>query len=223
MGQKVNPIGLRVAVDKNWRSRWFSPKREFGTLLVEDLKIRALVKKRLENAAVPEVLIERYANRVRINVYTARPGIVIGRKGQDIETMRARIAEMTGKEVYVEIHEVRNPDTNAQLVAENIAVQMTRRVAFRRAMKRAIKTAMDMGVEGVKVRCAGRLGGAELSRAEWSKEGKTPLHTLRANVEYGFAEAATTAGRIGVKVWICKKDEDESKARKGKKRYAANA
>lgn len=223
MGQKVNPIGLRVAVDKNWRSRWFSPKREFGTLLVEDLKIRALVKKRLENAAVPEVLIERYANRVRINVYTARPGIVIGRKGQDIETMRARIAEMTGKEVYVEIHEVRNPDTNAQLVAENIAVQMTRRVAFRRAMKRAIKTAMDMGVEGVKVRCAGRLGGAELSRAEWYKEGKTPLHTLRANVEYGFAEAATTAGRIGVKVWICKKDEDENQARKGKKRYAANA
>ena len=223
MGQKVNPIGLRISVDKNWRSRWFSPKREFGTLLVEDLKIRALVKKRLENAAVPEVLIERYANRVRINIYTARPGIVIGRKGQDIETMRARIAEMTGKEVYVEIHEVRNPDTNAQLVAENIAVQMTRRVAFRRAMKRAIKTAMDMGVEGVKVRCAGRLGGAELSRAEWYKEGKTPLHTLRAKVEYGFAEAATSAGRIGVKVWICKKDEDESQARKGKKRYAANA
>jgi len=223
LGQKVNPIGLRISVDKNWRSRWFSPKREFGTLLVEDLKIRALVKKRLENAAVPEVLIERYANRVRINIYTARPGIVIGRKGQDIETMRARIAEMTGKEVYVEIHEVRNPDTNAQLVAENIAVQMTRRVAFRRAMKRAIKTAMDMGVEGVKVRCAGRLGGAELSRAEWYKEGKTPLHTLRAKVEYGFAEAATSAGRIGVKVWICKKDEDESQARKGKKRYAANA
>lgn len=223
MGQKVNPIGMRISLDKNWRSRWFSPKREFGTLLVEDLKIRALVKKRLENAAVPEVLIERYANRVRINIYTARPGIVIGRKGQDIETMRASIAEMTGKEVYVEIHEVRNPDTNAQLVAENIAVQMTRRVAFRRAMKRAIKTAMDMGAEGVKVRCAGRLGGAELSRAEWYKEGKTPLHTLRAKVEYGFAEAATSAGRIGVKVWICKKDEDESQARKGKKRYAANA
>jgi small subunit ribosomal protein S3 len=223
LGQKVNPIGMRISLDKNWRSRWFSPKREFGTLLVEDLKIRALVKKRLENAAVPEVLIERYANRVRINIYTARPGIVIGRKGQDIETMRASIAEMTGKEVYVEIHEVRNPDTNAQLVAENIAVQMTRRVAFRRAMKRAIKTAMDMGVEGVKVRCAGRLGGAELSRAEWYKEGKTPLHTLRAKVEYGFAEAATSAGRIGVKVWICKKDEDESQARKGKKRYAANA
>jgi small subunit ribosomal protein S3 len=223
LGQKVNPIGMRIAVDKNWRSRWFSSKREFGTLLVEDLKIRALVKKRLENAAVPEVLIERYANRVRINIYTARPGIVIGRKGQDIETMRASIAEMTGKEVYVEIHEVRNPDTNAQLVAENIAVQMTRRVAFRRAMKRAIKTAMDMGAEGVKVRCAGRLGGAELSRAEWYKEGKTPLHTLRAKVEYGFAEAATSAGRIGVKVWICKKDEDESQARKGKKRYAANA
>ena len=223
MGQKVNPIGMRIAVDKNWRSRWFSSKREFGTLLVEDLKIRALVKKRLENAAVPEVLIERYANRVRVNIYTARPGIVIGRKGQDIETMRARIADMTGKEVYVEIHEVRNPDTNAQLVAESIAVQMTRRVAFRRAMKRAIKTAMDMGAEGVKVRCAGRLGGAELSRAEWYKEGKTPLHTLRAKVEYGFAEAATSAGRIGVKVWICKKDEDESQARKGKKRYASNA
>lgn len=204
MGQKTNPIGLRVAVDKDWRSRWFSPKKEFGNLLIEDVRIRELVYKRLENAAVSDVRIERYANRVRINIYTARPGIVIGRKGQDIERIRTELARMTGKEIYVEIREVRDADTNAQLVAENIAMQMARRVSFRRAMKRAIKLAMDMGVDGIKIRVSGRLGGAELSRNEWYKEGKIPLHTLRANIDYGFAESPTTAGRIGVKVWICK-------------------
>ncbi len=210
MGQKTNPIGLRVAVNKDWRSRWFSPKKEFGNLLNEDLRIRELVKKRLENAAVAQVHIERYANRVRINIFTARPGIVIGRKGQDIERIRAELSRMTGKEVYIEIQEIRDADTNAQLVAENIAMQMARRVSFRRAMKRAIKLAMDMGVEGIKIRVSGRLGGAELSRVEWYKEGKIPLHTLRANIDYGFAESPTTAGRIGVKVWICKKDEQEA-------------
>ena len=204
MGQKTNPIGLRVAVDKDWRSRWFSPKKEFGNLLIEDVRIRELVYKRLENAAVSDVRIERYANRVRINIYTARPGIVIGRKGQDIERIRTELARMMGKEIYVEIREVRDADTNAQLVAENIAMQMARRVSFRRAMKRAIKLAMDMGVDGIKIRVSGRLGGAELSRNEWYKEGKIPLHTLRANIDYGFAESPTTAGRIGVKVWICK-------------------
>ncbi len=207
MGQKTNPIGLRIAVDKDWRSRWFSPKKEFGNLLNEDLKIRELVKKRLESAAVSQVRIERYANRVRINIFTARPGIVIGRKGQDIERIRTELARITGKEIYIEIQEIRDADTNAQLVAENIAMQMARRVSFRRAMKRAIKLAMDMGVEGIKIRVSGRLGGAELSRVEWYKEGKIPLHTLRANIDYGFAESPTTAGRIGVKVWICKKDE----------------
>jgi small subunit ribosomal protein S3 len=207
LGQKTNPIGLRIAVDKDWRSRWFSPKKEFGNLLIEDLKIRELVKKRLENAAVAEVRIERYANRVRINIFTARPGIVIGRKGQDIERIRTELATMSGKEIYIEIQEIRDADTNAQLVAENIAMQMARRVSFRRAMKRSIKLAMDMGVEGIKIRVSGRLGGAELSRVEWYKEGRIPLHTLRANIDYGFAESPTTAGLVGVKVWICKKNE----------------
>jgi small subunit ribosomal protein S3 len=210
LGQKTNPIGLRIAVDKDWRSRWFSPKKEFGNLLNEDLKIREMVRKRLENAAVAQVRIERYANRVRVNIFTARPGIVIGRKGQDIERIRAELSRMTGKEVYIEIQEIRDADTNAQLVAENIAMQMARRVSFRRAMKRAIKLAMDLGVEGIKIRVSGRLGGSELSRVEWYKEGKIPLHTLRANIDYGFAESPTTAGRIGVKVWICKKDEQQA-------------
>jgi small subunit ribosomal protein S3 len=205
LGQKTNPIGLRVAVDKDWRSRWFSDKRGFGTLLNEDIAIRELIAKRLENAAVSDVRIERYANRVRVNIFTARPGIVIGRKGQDIERIRADLTKRTGKEIYVEIHEVRDADTNAQLVAENIALQMARRVSFRRAMKRAIKLAMDLGVDGIKIRVSGRLGGAELSRVEWYKEGRIPLHTLRANIEYGFAESPTTAGRIGVKVWICRR------------------
>jgi small subunit ribosomal protein S3 len=207
LGQKANPIGLRVAVHKDWRSRWFADKKSFGDILIEDLKIRELVRKRLENAAVSDIIIERYANRVRVNIHTARPGIVIGRKGQDIERVRTDIAKMTGKEVYVEIREVKDPDTNAQLVAENVALQVARRVSCRRAIKRAIKIAMDQGVDGIKIRACGRIGGAELSRVEWYKEGKIPLHTLRANIEYGFAEAATTAGRIGIKCWVCRKKE----------------
>lgn len=216
MGQKINPIGLRVAVDKDWRSRWFATKRTYGALLSEDLAIRDIVKTRLESASLSRVDIERYANRVRVSLHTARPGAVIGRKGQELEKMRQQIAKMTGKEIYIEIQEIRDPDCNAQLVAENIAMQMERRVSFRRAMKRAIKMAMDLGAEGVKIRCAGRLGGSELARVTWDKEGKIPLHTLRANIEYGFAEAATTAGRIGVKVWICKKPEET--VAKGKRR-----
>lgn len=223
MGQKVNPISLRLAVDKDWRSRWFSGKKEFGGLLAEDEKIRNLIKKRLENAAVSRIMIERYANRVRASIYTARPGIVIGRKGQDIDRMRSELTSLIGKEVYIEIREVRNADTNAQLVAEGIAVQINRRVSFRRAMKRAIKLAMDMGVDGIKIRASGRLGGAELSRVEWYKEGKIPLHTLRANIEYGFAEAATTAGRIGIKVWICKDKQEAEKPQKGGKPNASYA
>jgi small subunit ribosomal protein S3 len=216
LGQKVNPIGFRLAVRKDWRSRWFAGKKTFGTLLVEDAAIRDLVKKRLENAGVAEIIIERYANRVRVNIYSARPGIVIGRKGQDIERIRGEIAKTTGKEIYIEIHEVKNPDANAQLVAENIAVQMSRRVSFRRAMKRAMKIAMDMGVEGIKIKAAGRLGNSELARVEWYKEGKIPLHTLKANIDYGFAEAATTAGKIGIKVWVCRKAEPAD-AGKGKR------
>jgi len=208
LGQKINPIALRVAVTKDWRSRWFSRKKEFGANVIEDLKIREHVKKRLENAAIADVRIERYANRVRVNVFTARPGIVIGRKGQDIEKIRAELAKLTGKEVYVEIHEVKDPDANAQLVAESVALQLERRVSLRRALKRAMKIAMDMGVQGVKIRACGRLGGSELARTEWHREGKVPLHTLRANIDYGFAEAATMAGRIGVKVWMCRKAEE---------------
>jgi small subunit ribosomal protein S3 len=207
LGQKVNPIGIRVALNRNWRSRWFAPKKAFGGLVIEDQKIRALVKKRLENAAVADIVIERYANRVRVSIYTARPGIVIGRKGQDLEKVRAELASATGKEVYIEIREVKQPDTNAQLVAENVALQIERRVSFRRAMKRAIKMAMDLGVEGIKIRASGRLGGGELARYEWYKEGRIPLHTLRANIEYGFAEAATQTGRVGIKVWICRPPE----------------
>jgi small subunit ribosomal protein S3 len=211
LGQKVNPIGFRLALKKNWRSRWFANKRTFGLLLVEDARIRDLVKKRLENAGVADIIIERYANRVRVNIYSARPGIVIGRKGQDIDRIRAELAAATGKEIYIEIHEVKDPDANAQLVAENIALQMERRVSFRRAMKRAMKIAMDLGVQGIKVRAAGRLGGSELARVEWYKEGRIPLQTLRENIEYGFAEAATTAGRVGIKVWVCKKEEPAAK------------
>lgn len=208
MGQKVNPNGLRVAVNKDWRSRWFAGKKEFGDLLHEDIEIRKMVKTRLKDAAVPEVIIERYANRARVTVFTARPGIVIGRKGADIEKLKEEIAKKTGKEVYVEIREVKDPDTTAQLVAENIAVQLERRVSFRRALKRAVQLAMDLGALGIKVRVSGRLGGAELARTEGYKEGKVPLHTLRANIQYGFTEAHTVAGKIGVKVWICRKQEE---------------
>jgi small subunit ribosomal protein S3 len=216
LGQKVNPIGFRVAVNKDWRSRWFANKQVFGGLLNEDLRIRELVKKRLEAAAVAEILIERYANRVRVTICTARPGIVIGRKGQDLERIREEIAKMTGKDIYLEIREIRNPDTNAQLVAEGVALQLERRVSFRRAMKRAIKMAMDLGVEGIRIKVAGRLGGAELARTEWYKEGTIPLHTLRVNVDYGFAEAHTTAGKIGVKVWICKAKEEPERNVRGR-------
>jgi small subunit ribosomal protein S3 len=211
VGQKVNPIGIRVAVRKDWRSRWFARKKEFGTILHEDMQIRELVIERLQNASIAKILIERYANRVRVTICTARPGIVIGRKGQDIDRIREEISRKTKKEVYIDISEIRNADTCAQIVAENIALQLVRRVSFRRAMKRAVKTAMDMGVDGIKVHASGRLGGAELARREWYKEGKVPLHTFRANIDYGFAEAHTTAGLVGIKVWICHKPEQTDK------------
>jgi small subunit ribosomal protein S3 len=216
LGQKINPIGLRIAVTKAWKSRWFADKRNCGLLLMEDLKIRDLIKKRLDAAGVAEVIIERYANRVRVTLCTARPGLVIGRKGQDLDRIREEIAKMTGKEIYLEIREIRSPDTNAQLVAESVALQMERRVSFRRAMKRAIKMAMELGVKGIRIKVAGRLGGSELARVEWYKEGTIPLHTLRANIDYGFAEAHTTAGKIGVKVWICKEKDEPEKAVRGR-------
>ena len=221
MGQKVNPIGLRVTVTKQWKSRWFAEKkREIGELLHEDLKIRELVKSRLREAAVPEIRIERYANRARVTIATARPGIVIGRKGQDIDKLREDLSKLTGKEIYIEIQEIKDPDINAQLVAEGIAVQLTRRVSFRRALKRAVQVAMDMGADGIKVQASGRLGGSELSRREQYKDGRVPLHTLSANVEYGFAEARTPAGIIGVKAWVCKPGEDEAAKEKSHAAYA---
>lgn len=213
-----------MGVRKNWKSRWFSGSKDFGKLVIEDTKVRELVKKRLENAAVADVIIERYANRIRVSIYTARPGIVIGRKGQDIDRIKSELTTLTGgKEVYVEIHEIKDADTNAQLVAENVALQIERRVSIKRAIKRAIKLAMDLGVEGVKIRTGGRLGGAELARIEWYKEGKIPLHTLRANIDYGFAEASTAAGRIGVKVWICTKEEPKQNKGRGSRSNAADA
>lgn len=222
MGQKVNPIGFRIAVDKAWRSRWFANKKQFGELLSEDMMIREEVMKRLKDAAITKLLIERYANRVRINLFTARPGIVVGRKGQDIDKIRQDLSKKSGKDIYIELHEVRDPDANAQLVAESIAQQLERRVALKRAMKRAEKVAMDMGVDGIKIRACGRINGAEIARVEWSKQGKVPLHTLRANIDYGFAEAMTTAGLIGIKVWICKK-EDFVPARTGGQRRRKDA
>lgn len=204
MGQKVNPIIARVTLTKDWRSKWFADKRFYGEWVVEDDKIRKKVCKALEIAGVSKVLIERYANRVRVVVYTARPGIAIGRRGQEIEKLRSELAELTNKEVFLEIHEVKNPDTDASLVAQSIALQLVRRVSHRRAMKRAIKLAMDQGAIGIKIRVSGRLGGAELSRSEWYKEGKIPLQTFSSNIDYGFAEAMTTHGKIGIKVWICK-------------------
>lgn len=214
MGQKSNPVGLRVAVNKDWRSKWYSDKKGFGPLLVEDYKIRSILKKKLESASVPRIGIERAANRCRITIHTARPGVVIGRKGAEIDKLKEDLSKLTGKEVYVDIIEVKSPEADAQLVAENIALQLERRVSFRRAMKKAVQTAMQMsGVQGIRVRCAGRLGGAEIARVEKYLEGSVPLHTLRANIEYGFAEANTVYGKLGVKCWICK---DEVKERDAK-------
>src|SRR5436309_11331669 len=220
MGQKTNPIGLRVAVNKDWRSKWYADKKEFGTLLSEDRKIRDLLKKRLESASVPKILIERAANRCRITILTARPGVVIGRKGAEIDKLKEELSRMTGKEIYVDIQEIKTPETDAQLVAENIALQLERRVSFRRAMKKSVQTAMDFGALGIKVLCGGRLGGAELARREKYRTGKIPLHTLRADIDYGFAEANTVYGKLGVKCWICK---GETKIERGSRTGGASA
>lgn len=210
MGQKVNPIGFRLALNKDWRSRWFADKRDFGKLLKEDIEIRTLVADRLKDAGVSDIYIERYANRIRITIKTARPGLVIGRKGEDIDKLREILSKKTGKEIYIEIAEIKKPDIDAQLVAENVAMQLERRVSHRRAMKRALQMAMENGALGIKVLISGRLNGAEIARSENYKEGKIPLHTLRANIDYGTTEANTIAGIIGIKVWICK--EAETKA-----------
>jgi small subunit ribosomal protein S3 len=212
MGQKTNPIGFRIPVNRDWRSKWFSPNKDFGTLLQEDRLIRETLKKKLESASVPRINIERAASRCRVTIFTARPGVVIGRKGSEIDKLKEELSKLTGKEVYVDIQEIKQPETDAQLVAENVAVQLERRISFRRAMKKAIQTAKDFGAEGIKIRCSGRLGGAELSRVETYHDGSVPLHTLRANIDYGFAEAKTMYGKLGIKCWICKGEIKKSSA-----------
>ena len=204
MGQKVNPHGLRVGVIKDWDSRWYARNDKVGDLIVEDYKVRRFLKNTLKDAGVPKIEIERDSNKVRIYIHCSRPGVVIGKGGAEIEKLQAQVAKLIGKPVALSIVEVRTPDTNAQLVAENIAGQLERRIGFRRAMKNAMGRAMRMGAKGIKVMCGGRLGGAEIARSECYHEGTIPLQTLRADIDYGFAEAATTYGRIGVKVWIYK-------------------
>ena len=211
MGQKTNPIGLRMAVTKEWASKWYAEKKQFAGLLAEDRAIRELLKNKLDGAAVTKILSERDTQRVRIKILTARPGVVIGRRGAEIDNIKEQLSRMTGKEIYVDIQEIRVPEIDAQLVAENVAMQLERRIAFRRAMKRAVQMAMDFGAEGIKIRCAGRLGGAEMSRVEQYLEGRVPLHTLRANIDYGFTEAKTKAGILGIKCWVCTGENKPSK------------
>lgn len=203
MGQKVHPYGFRVGYNKNWKSRWFSSK-DYHRYVEEDYNLRRFVKSKLYHAGISRIEIERAAEKLRLIIYTARPGIVIGRKGVEIERLRAEIKKKFGREIVIEVSEVRRPEVDAQLVAENVALQLERRVAFRRAMKRTISLARKFGAEGIKIACSGRLGGADIARTEWFRDGRVPLHTLRADIDYGFAEAKTTYGIIGVKVWIFK-------------------
>ncbi|MGL4728628.1 MAG: 30S ribosomal protein S3 [Bosea sp. (in: a-proteobacteria)] len=204
MGQKINPIGLRLGINRTWDSRWYASGAEYAKLLHEDMAIRAQLMKQLKQAAISKIVIERPHKKCRVNIYSARPGVVIGKKGADIEKIRKQIGKMTNAEVAINIVEVRKPEIDATLVAESIAQQLERRVAFRRAMKRAVQSAMRLGAEGIRINCSGRLGGAEIARLEWYREGRVPLHTLRADVDYGVATAFTTYGTCGIKVWIFK-------------------
>ncbi|MGD0584373.1 MAG: 30S ribosomal protein S3 [Oryzomonas sp.] len=203
MGQKVNPIGFRLGVVKTWDSKWYA-EADYAKLLHEDLAIRKFLKKRLYSSGVSKIEIERAANKTKINIHTARPGLIIGKKGSEVETIKKDLAKLTSKEVFINIHEVRKPELDAQLVAENVALQLERRIAFRRAMKKSVTSALKFGAKGIRITCSGRLGGAEMSRTEWYREGRVPLHTLRADIDYGFAEAKTTYGIIGIKVLIFK-------------------
>ena len=204
MGQKINPNGFRLPVTRNWTSRWYAVGRNFSRTLGEDLKVRGFLEKKLKNASVGRILIERPANNARITIYTARPGIVIGKQGADIEVLKAEVQKMMGVPVHVDIEEIRRPDLCAKLVAESITQQLEKRIMFRRAMKRAMQNAMRLGAKGIKIMSSGRLNGAEIARTEWYRDGRVPLQTLRADIDYGFAEAHTTYGIIGVKVWIYK-------------------
>lgn len=204
MGQKVNPHGLRIGIIKDWDTKWYAGSKEFSNYLVEDVKLRKYVKKKLFAAGIARIEIERAANKIKMNIHTAKPGIVIGRQGAGIEALRKELEKMTGKSVLLNITEIRQPDQNAQLVAENIAAQLEKRTSFRRAMKQAMTRALKFGAKGIKTNCSGRLGGAEIAREEHYHEGTIPLQTLRADIDYGFAEASTTYGKIGCKVWIYK-------------------
>lgn len=203
MGQKVNPIGLRLNIVRSWESTWYAD-RDYAKYLLEDQKIRKYLKKRLYHAGISKINIARTGEKLKLKLHTARPGIVIGKKGTEIEALKSDLDKLTNRQCVVDIQEVRRPEADAQLVAENVALQLERRIAFRRAMKKAVNIALKFGAKGIKIACSGRLGGAEMARREWTREGRVPLHTLRADIDYGFAEASTTYGIIGVKVWIFK-------------------
>jgi small subunit ribosomal protein S3 len=206
MGQKINPTGFRLAVSRNWNSRWFATGKEFSRMLGEDLQVREYLRRKLRNASVGRILIERPAKNARITIFSARPGVVIGKKGEDIETLKVELQKMMGVPVHVNIDEIRKPELDAQLIADSITQQLEKRIMFRRAMKRAMQNAMRLGAQGIKIMSAGRLNGIEIARTEWYREGRVPLHTLRADIDYGFSEAKTTYGVIGVKVWVYKGD-----------------
>jgi small subunit ribosomal protein S3 len=208
MGQKVNPIGFRLPVNRDWGSRWYASRKDFADYLLADAKIRGALKKKLKQAAVARIVIERAWNSLRVTIHTARPGVVIGRRGSEIENLTKEVSDLaSGKQVKIDIVEIKSPDLDAQLVAENVASQLERRISFRRAMKRAVQISMEQGALGIKIRVSGRLGGSEIARTEWQRAGKVSLHTLRTPIDYGFTEAVTVAGRIGIKCWICKKQE----------------
>lgn len=210
MGQKVHPTGFRLAVTRDWDSRWYASKQEFPGFINEDYQIRKFLTSKLRYASVPRIFIERASGRIRVKIFTARPGVVIGRKGAELDKLKDGLNKVVKKEVMLDIQEVKRPDLSAQLVAENVALQLERRIAFRRAMKRAVQTTMAMGAAGIRIQCGGRLGGADIARTERQHQGKVPLQTLRANINYGFSEANTVYGIIGVKCWICLSEEEEA-------------
>lgn len=233
MGQKINPIGFRLSVLRNWTSKWYASSKNFAGMLSDDIKVRDFLKKKLAHASVGKVVIERPARNARITIYTARPGVVIGKKGEDIESLKVELQKLVGVPVHLNIEEIRKPEVDSQLIAENIASQLEKRIMFRRAMKRAMQNAMRLGAQGIKIESAGRLNGAEIARTEWYREGRVPLHTLRADIDYGTAEAKTTYGIIGIKVWVYKGEtpgkgeapvvtavEPERKARKSGAKHA---
>ncbi len=223
MGQKVNPIGLRLGINRTWDSRWYADSPEYGDLLHEDLQIRAYLMSRLSQAGVSKVVIERPTKKARVTIHTARPGVVIGKKGADVERLRKALSGITKSEVHLNIVEIRKPEIDARLIAENIAQQLERRIAFRRAMKRAVQSAMRLGAQGIRISCGGRLGGAEIARSEWYREGRVPLHTLRADIDYGEVTARTAYGTCGVKVWVFKGEIMEHDPMAQDKRLAEQA